>query len=126
MTKTFCDLCRKQMPDGIVATKLRIDNLLHDFCDECWTRFKTLLEGTGTSVIEFQYPYPDQVVVNAPNFDPNGQYIPMTGYNVVFNSSGIGNPDINVNFVGNVVTAQKTFMSNGEQNTTLTLCPMKA
>jgi hypothetical protein len=50
----------------------------------------------------------------------------MTGYNVVFNSSGIGNPDINVNFVGNVVTAQKTFMSNGEQNTTLTLCPMKA
>ena len=34
MTKTFCDLCRKQMPDGIVAAKLRIDNLLHDFCDE--------------------------------------------------------------------------------------------
>ena len=124
MTKTFCDLCRKQMPDGIVATKLRIDNLLHDFCDDCWTRFKTLLEGTGTSVVEVYMPYPGQVVLNAPNLDPNGQYISMNGYNVVFNAAG-GNSQGDMNFVGNVVTAQKTFMENGEQNTMLTLCQME-
>jgi hypothetical protein len=124
MTKTFCDLCRKQMPDGIVATKLRIDNLLHDFCDDCWTRFKTLLEGTGTSVVEVYMPYPGQVVLNAPSLDPNGQYIPMNGYNVVFNAAG-GNSQGDMNFVGNVVTAQKTFMENGEQNTMLTLCQME-
>jgi hypothetical protein len=50
MTKTFCDLCKLEMPQGVVYTKLRIDNLLHDFCDDCWTKLKTLLEGTGIQV----------------------------------------------------------------------------
>ena len=71
MTKTFCDFCKQEMlPQGIVTTKLRIDNLLHDFCNDCWTKLKTLLEGTGTQVIEIppqQYQWPNQGITTVPN-----------------------------------------------------------
>jgi hypothetical protein len=120
-----------------VFTKLRIDNLLHDFCDDCWTKLKTLLEGTGTAVIELQQPYqyPNQGIITVPN-NPGIVPIWTTGglgqmnasnadaYTVIVTLTG-GNGDGKTNFVGNVVTDQDTFMSNGSVHTVLMLNPMK-
>lgn len=65
MTKTFCDMCKKQMESDQLAVSVQIGARFHELCEACNSQLTSLLEGTGVpatvpnlgNLMPFTQPY---------------------------------------------------------------------
>lgn len=54
MTKYFCDMCKKSCGES-TPSHIRIEDKMHDFCEECLANMRSIMDGSGIPIVLEKY-----------------------------------------------------------------------